>query len=854
MKKLLLLLFISLSLSVTAQQMSKLGIYQAHFFNQPENLEKKINVFVKGNTKEITKFVLEKRGVIKGSINGFLSINLKGKYVKDLSAKPYLTQLDLNYEKPMVMNDTMRVRNKINEIHNGNYPLINSYTGKDVIVGIIDGGLDFRHGDFQNADGSTRVLRTWKQYESFDAVRTPVKYGYGRVYDSTDVNDGTAYPGGQYLDHGCTVTGTAAGNAGENGRQMGVAPDANLVIVNSNFNASNWTQTVADGVDYICDIADSLNMPCVINASLGNYAGSHDGQDLAALYIDSVLAEKPGRIMVCAGGNSDTQAPYHLGYNVTSDTSFTWFTYNSSTAAGAGIYLEIWADSTEFVNIDWAMSADFVNVDPFVRIGRTEFFNETDFLNTIVSDTINNGTGTIATVQYYATRRGDQYHMEIFIGSPSNTYRYGLNTTGSGKFDLWSASWLGYNNMTENISGFSNPEMVYYVKPDTAKSIVSSWACSPNVITVANYMGRTNYIAYDSLPYSVPGTDGDKAPTSSLGPTRDERIKPDIAATGDMMMSAISLTSQPTFLANEPYKLDIGGMHVRNGGTSQASPVIAGIAALYLEKCPNATPQEFLNAITTTADADSFTGTLPNNAFGYGKVNGFNALISSNFTPLLFVDTILCEGEVTIANTGNYSNYVWMDSSINNQYIIDSTITLSYSAINTSGCIGYSDTIQVTSYPNPLQPNIVQNGDLLSTDSLSNLYQWVFNSGNIVGANTINYVADSSGYYQIEILNQYGCSNISDSIYVSITGIEEHEKIEIQIYPNPAQVVMNVMNNSEFNLQLKVVDLNGKTHGNYSLKSFSNVTIDVNKLSNGIYFVEYLVDEKKYTHKLIVSH
>ena len=853
MKKLLLLFTIVLPCFINAQKTSKLGIYQTHFFNQPENLKKNINVFVKGDVKEISKYVLENKGVIKGSINGFLSINLKGKYVKDLSVKPYFTQLDLNYEKPMVMNDTMRVRNKINEIHNGDFPLMSGYTGKNVIVGIIDGGLDFRHGDFQNSDGSTRVLRVWKQHDPVGG-RTPAKYGYGQVYDSTDINNGTATNWGQYLDHGCTVTGTAAGNAGENGRQKGVAPDANIVVVSSNFNASGWTQTVADGVDYICDIADSLGMPCVINASLGNYSGSHDGQDLAALYIDSVLAEKPGRIMVCAGGNSDTQAPYHLGYNVNSDTNFTWFTYNNSTAAGAGIYLEVWADSADFVNIDWAISADFVNIDPFVRIGRTEFFNASDFFNTIVSDTINNAGGTFATVQYYATRRGEQYHMEIFIGSPSNSYKYGLNTTGSGKFDLWSASWLGYNNMTENISGFSNPEMVYYAKPDTAKSIVSSWACSPNVVTVANYMGRTNYIAYDSLPYSVPGIDGDKAPTSSLGPTRDERIKPDIAATGDMMMSAISLSSQPTFLANEPFKLDIGGMHVRNGGTSQASPVLAGIAALYLEKCPKATTQEFLNAITTTADADNFTGTLPNNAFGYGKVNGFNALVSSNFTPMLIVDTSICENENTIATTGVYTNYVWMDSSTSNILFVDSSMVLFYNAENVSGCLGYSDTVKVSSYLNPLTPNISQNGDTLSTDSSLVNYQWIFNSGNLSGANSISYIANNSGYYQVMITNQNGCFALSDSIYVSITDIHENERIQLEVYPNPAQAVITIHNSSLNELDVNLVDSNGKIVSRYSLDEKVKTEINIENLSNGVYFVEYLVDEKKYTHKLIVSH
>jgi hypothetical protein len=82
-----------------------------------------------------------------------------------------------------------------------------------------------------------------------------------------------------------------------------------------------------------------------------------------------------------------------------------------------------------------------------------------------------------------------------------------------------------------------------------------------------------------------------------------------------------------TAIANEPHKLSPGGYHKGGGGSSAASPVVAGIAALYLQKNPTASYLDFKNALITCAHTDSFTwGPFPNAAWGYGKADGFAAL------------------------------------------------------------------------------------------------------------------------------------------------------------------------------------------------------------------------------------
>ncbi|MGB6035328.1 MAG: S8 family peptidase, partial [Cryomorphaceae bacterium] len=118
----------------------------------------------------------------------------------------------------------------------------------------------------------------------------------------------------------------------------------------------------------------------------------------------------------------------------------------------------------------------------------------------------------------------------------------------------------------------------------------------------------------------------------------DNRLKPDIAATGDIILAAGRLEDLDALIANNPDRVAEGGMHHRNGGTSMASPVVAGVAALYLERDPEATYADIKAAIIDNALADQFTGALPNLRWGHGKLNGFGTLTepfgitSSEFT------------------------------------------------------------------------------------------------------------------------------------------------------------------------------------------------------------------------------
>ena len=208
-----------------------------------------IKAFVQGDHGAIKSFVESHGGKVGGTVSGYISVQLTKVPLLELAAEPYVKRVDYKWSKGVTMNDSTRVINNVSPIHAGDPSLLQSYTGQGVLLGVIDGGIDLQHGDFRFPDSTTRVLKLWKQHGA--TINPPTKFGYGRQYDSTDINAGSVLALGQSADHGCTVTGAAAGNANENGRHMGMAPNTDLIIVSSNFSAPNWSSTVADAVEYI---------------------------------------------------------------------------------------------------------------------------------------------------------------------------------------------------------------------------------------------------------------------------------------------------------------------------------------------------------------------------------------------------------------------------------------------------------------------------------------------------------------------------------------------------------------------------------------------------------------------------
>jgi len=695
--------------------------------------------------------------------------------------KGEIDEVYFEISSPQALADSAVVQHKADMVHSGFGGLDTSYTGKGVIVGVVDNGIDFNHPDFQNSDGSTRVLRYWDHTVN-DTLHANyfTEYDLGIVWDSSEINAGLCTSLEVGSAHGSTVAGMAAGNGSANGTNKGFAPEADLIVVETNYNLPNWSLSIAYACDYIFKVADSLDMPAVVNLSLGSYYGSHDGLDPAAELIDSLLDAKEGRIVVCAAGNSGNDGPYHVGNDVTQDTSFVWMISNPDvTWIGLPntILIEFWADtSTSDFYFSYAADTPGPNYE---KRGETDFHHISDNITTadsvLIEPILNSSGDQIAEAWTIRKRiRGSIYGQIAFVTVDSTDYLFRFQTYGTGRYDLWGGSFNGHSDFVSSIpTPAEMPDIVDYVMPDTLQTIVDNWNCSEKVISVGNLKNRSGHIDLDGNTYTEPSNTavGELTLTSSKGPSRDGVQKPDISASGDVSLGSGSFSwlNDPAYSGS----IDEGGFHIRNGGTSMASPAVAGIAALYLQKCPKATFADFKSDLTMNADIDAFTGSVPNYAYGFGKANALQTVLAKHSPVDIDGPGGICPGEtVTLAyNTNMNPLYIDWSNGSNAQSIVI-TIPDDYQVVleDAMGCVSRSPIHQVVIYSDPFvdagsDELICPNTELtLTASGTAVTYDWNNNVTNGVPFFPI------SGTYIVEGTNSSGCS-ATDSLTVEFLSV-----------------------------------------------------------------------------------
>ena len=162
----------------------------------------------------------------------------------------------------------------------------NGLTGKGILVGVVDSGVDFFHPDFRNEDGSSRILRLWDQSINGNP---PEGYTRGTEYTKEEIDEALVLgetegrrlvPSRDVSGHGTAVLGIAAGNGTvSEGVNRGVAYESEILVVkmgNAGTNSFPRTTELMEGIDYLVRQAVRMGRPIAINISFGNNYGSHE--------------------------------------------------------------------------------------------------------------------------------------------------------------------------------------------------------------------------------------------------------------------------------------------------------------------------------------------------------------------------------------------------------------------------------------------------------------------------------------------------------------------------------------------------------------------------------------------------
>lgn len=551
------------------------------------------------------------------------------------------------------------------------------YSGKNVIVGVIDTGIDWDHGDFiDDSTGESRILSLWDQTLTPEpGESSPAGYAYGVEYTRAQINDeidGT--PAGYVRSrdthgHGTHVTGIAAGDGSDSGdpsyapryTYTGMAPEADIVMVK--YGGGGFEDVVADAIAYIFNQADMLGRPAVINISLGTHSGAHDGTSLLEQAIDNAVGA--GKVVVNSAGNSGTDAGHaeyiHAEGTVSDGTSTTFeITVPAYTQApGAG---------NDFLILDmWYQGGDSLTVTIERPNGST------------VTATTGNSTGQLDTDGYVGlfnaetgqnANNGDhECYVEIWdvlsgFGPAPGTWRItitGAAITESGHIDAWiTTSSLGAGGLPCYFtSGWEDDEITSI--PGTAR----------RGITVGAYSTKRTFDSQDGNTYAyTDAVEGDIAYFSSYGVREDAAAgllpyqKPEICGSGYGVVSSLSTDSPLVGSAEQIRDLT----HVIMAGTSMSAPHVTGIVALLLEQNPAYTADEIKTLLTAHARQDSFTSAVPNLKWGYGKVDAA-AAAGALRAPAAISDLSIQKGSV-ILNWSDVETDVAGDHEYTERYTI----------------------------------------------------------------------------------------------------------------------------------------------------------------------------------------
>ncbi len=649
MKKLLtlvLLLFVALNVNIAQKASLNIDLTRKlQTLKKSGQIHETLDVMIQGDLAVIKDEVKSAKGTYKYGRKGIAAVRIPASGIAQLQRHPAIKRIEFLQREAKLLGDFLRVNNNLDSLHEGLGCLPQGLDGEGVIVATIDSGLDYRHPDFQNVDGSTRVLYIWDQLVG---NVTNLPQGYGYEWTAADIDNGIVQhdPFNPGFGHGTGTAAAATGNGSAvTDKYVGAAPKADIIHVN--LRNSGYPATFVDGLEYIFNKADELGKPCVINSSVGSYRGTHDTRPLYVQHIENLLDEKPGRVLVQAAGNG-AGIRQHLGYQVTTDTVFSWFKRNNNLGY---VFFELFADKSDFDSVQFALACRDKNDYSFKGI--TQFYNMlSDFpglsTNTrTITKTLRHPitNEVMGNIEIHAQLNQDVYDLVFVVFPTVSTDYWEFTTTGSGYFDVWSNGTLMGTSSVEPPNRLPDasvfPDIARYKAADTLRSIVTGPNCSPKVISVANYSASDSWTGFDGQTYFNETPGGNKVRESSIGPTREGLLKPDIAASGNYTAGA-QVLERLQELANSPAdarRLAPEGWHATQwSGTSIAAPVVTGTVACYLQQFPNAThaqvKADLINAAKVDQNVLTQYGTAPNYGWGHGKLDGYNfvnnAIVAAN--------------------------------------------------------------------------------------------------------------------------------------------------------------------------------------------------------------------------------
>ena len=458
-----------------------------------------------------------------------------------------------------------------NEIIGSNFfkdnPNIN-VTGRGVIIGIADSGIDYLHPDFIYPDGTSKILYLWDQTKD---GKPPEGYNIGTEYTNEDINkairEKDATLSVDEEGSGTMLSGICAGLGNINPDYAGVASEASLIVIKLRKLDGNYTNSsLYVAAEYAGRKALELNMPMVFNISYG----SNESVALTTLTLRNTLFFERGICIVSGVGNEGNTQTHTSG--IVPFNGGEEYIELELSEDDPDVEVQIWIDRPDRVNCEvispTGESSKLLQASAYALLTGLFDFEQTQYL--IVTN--------------YPTTFSGQQQITINLKNA--------------KKGIWKIKLIGLDISIGEYNAYLSNRV--FLKPGTRfresnpEKTINYPATYEDIISVG---------AYDTI-------NGTIWPTSSRGPTIDYIQAPEVVAPGVNIIA--------------PYP---GEKYARISGTAPAAAYVTGSIALFLQYVlvENRYPKKaFAQSISTYLKAGAMRSdniSYPNSTYGYGLLN-----------------------------------------------------------------------------------------------------------------------------------------------------------------------------------------------------------------------------------------
>lgn len=434
-------------------------------------------------------------------------------------------------------------------VDNINNIKINPYlnlTGRNVLIGMVDTGIDYLNEEFIRPDDTSRIISIWDQ-----TIRNNVDNNVyiGQVYLNEQINNAIkAYrnnedpykivPLRDEVGHGTKAAGIMGGR-GYNNEFQGIANDSDFVIVklleSENFKKQlrdnslkeipvyNSSEIVA-GLEFLKKIAVEKNQPMVIYIGVGSTEGSHDGTNLVSRYV-TALGNNRGICCVSGVGNEgDSQGHASGNIKTVGDTKVVELKIPREIKY---FRLNIWVRKPNIASLNVISPTGEASTIIDAKIGKIQPIKFV-FLDTTM------------VIQYYQPENFTGHELINIVFNNIKPGIWSFNLIGEyitdGRYDIWLSP-----------KG-TLPENTVFLEPDPFNTLTMP-SDAVNVVTVAYYGNKNALIA-----------------ASGKGFNTNNLINPDVATIGVNIITTKTSGGITTF-----------------SGSSAATAVVAGACAILLQ-------------------------------------------------------------------------------------------------------------------------------------------------------------------------------------------------------------------------------------------------------------------------------